>query len=92
MSSKHRPADSHLSHGYGGAVTQRVACSSRHDETSSEVRVLAAAVSSSRNFLEQDICTNYIRSTQPFIPPGTVNRVPAPAGVIAGTSPLSGGK
>ena len=30
--------------------------------------------------------------TQPFIPPGSINRVPASAGVRAGMSPLSGGR
>ena len=32
------------------------------------------------------------RSTQPCIPPGSLNRVPASAGVTAGMSPLPGGK
>jgi len=32
------------------------------------------------------------RSTQPCIPPGSLNRVPASAGVKAGKSPLPGGK
>ena len=32
------------------------------------------------------------RSTQPCIPPGSLNRVPASAGVKAGMSPLSGGR
>ena len=32
------------------------------------------------------------RSTQPCIPPGSLNRVPASAGVRAGTSPLPGGR
>jgi len=31
-----------------------------------------------------------IKSTQPCIPPGSLNRVPASAGVRAGMSPLSG--
>jgi len=31
-------------------------------------------------------------STQPCIPPGSLNRVPASAGVRAGMSPLSGGR
>ena len=31
-------------------------------------------------------------STQPCIPPGSLNRVPASAGVRAGISPLSGGR
>ena len=30
--------------------------------------------------------------TQPCIPPGSLNRVPASAGVRAGTSPLPGGR
>jgi len=32
------------------------------------------------------------RSTQPCIPPGSVNRVPTSAGVRTGMSPLSGGR
>jgi len=32
------------------------------------------------------------RSTQPCIPPGSLNRIPASAGVKAGMSPLSGGR
>ena len=32
------------------------------------------------------------RSTQPCIPPGSLNRVPASAGVRAGLSPLPGGR
>jgi len=32
------------------------------------------------------------RSTQPCIPPGSLNRVPASAGVKAGKSPLPGGR
>ena len=35
---------------------------------------------------------NSTRSTQPCIPPGSLNRVPASAGVRAGISPLSGGR
>jgi len=34
----------------------------------------------------------YTRSTQPCIPPGSLNRVPASAGVRAGMSPLPGGR
>jgi len=34
----------------------------------------------------------YTKSTQPCIPPGSLNRVPASAGVRAGISPLSGGR
>ena len=32
------------------------------------------------------------KSTQPCIPPGSLNRVPASAGVKAGMSPQSGGR
>jgi len=32
------------------------------------------------------------RSTQPCIPPGLLNRVPASAGVKVGKSPLLGGR
>jgi len=34
----------------------------------------------------------YTRSTQPCIPPGSLNRVSASAGVKAGMSPLPGGR
>jgi len=37
-------------------------------------------------------CTAYYRSTQPCIPPGSLNRVPASAGVRAGMSPVLGGR
>ena len=33
-----------------------------------------------------------LRSTQPCIPPGSLNRVPASAGLRAGMSPLPGGR
>ena len=36
------------------------------------------------------VCNQPTRSTQPCIPPGSLNRVPASAGVRAGMSPLSG--
>jgi len=36
------------------------------------------------------LCNKPIRSTQPCIPPGSLNRVPASAGVRAGMSPLPG--
>ena len=35
-------------------------------------------------------CNQPTRSTQPCIPPGALNRVPASAGVTAGMSPLPG--
>ena len=34
----------------------------------------------------------HVTSTQPCIPPGSLNRVPASAGVKAGMSPLPGGR
>ena len=37
-------------------------------------------------------CNQPTRSTQPCIPPGSLNRVPASAGVKAGRSPLPGGR
>ena len=37
------------------------------------------------------VCNKPTRSTQPCIPPGSLNRVPASAGVRAGMSPLLGG-
>jgi len=36
-------------------------------------------------------CSQPTRSTQPCIPPGSLNRVPASAGVRSGMSPLPGG-
>jgi len=38
------------------------------------------------------VATTTTRSTQPCIPPGSLNRVPASAGVRAGMSPLPGGR
>jgi len=38
------------------------------------------------------VCNKPTRSTQPCIPPGSLNRVPASAGVRAGMSPLLGGR
>ena len=37
-------------------------------------------------------CNQPTRSTQPCIPPESLNRVPASAGVTAGASPLPGGR
>ena len=37
-------------------------------------------------------CNQPTKSTQPCIPPGSLNRVPASAGVKAGMSPLPGGR
>ena len=37
-------------------------------------------------------CNQLTRSTQPCIPPGSLNRVPASAGVKAGISPVPGGR
>ena len=44
-----------------------------------------------RNILHQDIRTNLLRSLQPFTT-GSLDRVSASAGVMAGTAPLSGGR
>jgi len=38
------------------------------------------------------VCNQPTRPTQPCIPPGSLNRVPALAGVKAGMSPLAGGR
>jgi len=38
------------------------------------------------------VCNKPTRSTQPCIPPESLNRVPASAGVKAGVSLLSGGR
>ena len=37
-------------------------------------------------------CNRPTRSTQPCIPPGSLHRVPASAGITAGMSPLPGGR
>jgi len=42
--------------------------------------------------LKVPIEMHYTRSTQPCILPGSLNRVPASAGVRAGMSPLPGGR
>jgi len=38
------------------------------------------------------VCNKPTKSTQPCIPPGSLHRVPASAGVKAGMSPLPGGR
>ena len=38
------------------------------------------------------VCNQPTRLTQPCIPPGSLNRVPASAGVKAGMSPLPGSR
>jgi len=38
------------------------------------------------------VCNQPTRSTQPCVPPGSLNRVPASAGVRAGVSSLPGGR
>ena len=38
------------------------------------------------------VCNKPTRSTQPCIPPGSLNRVPASAGIRAGMSPLPSGR
>ena len=38
------------------------------------------------------LCSHSTRPTQPCIPPGSLDRVPASAGVRAGMSPLPGGR
>ena len=40
-----------------------------------------SAALSARNILGQDIHSHRLRSTKPFIPPGSINLVPASAGV-----------
>ena len=74
-------------------MVRGLACSARdrEDETSWD-QFPAAAFFSLRNILKQDIHTKWLRSTQPFIASGSINRVPASTGVMAGTSPLSGGR
>jgi len=51
-----------------------------------------AARASKRNAVESATVVNNSRSTQPCIPPGSLNRVPASAGVRAGMPPLPGGR
>ena len=38
------------------------------------------------------VCNQPTRSTQPCVPPGSLNRVPASAGVTAEMLPLPGGR
>ena len=46
-----------------------------------------------QTFLNRSVAVHRsTRSTQPCIPPGSLNRVPASAGVRAGMSPLPGGR
>jgi len=45
-----------------------------------------------RNYVTVALRIDTIRSTQPCIPPGSLNRVPASAGLRAGMSPLPGGR
>ena len=52
----------------------------------------ASAAAQTRNILGQDVHSHVLRSTQPCILPGSLNRVPASAGVKAGMSPLPGGR
>jgi len=58
---------------------------------SAESLALAPASSRHRSAVNQTH-RHYTRSTQPCIPPGSLNRVPASAGVRAGMSPLPGGR
>ena len=44
------------------------------------------------SYLSNTISVDIDRSTQPCIPPGSLNRVPALVGVRAGMSPLPGGR
>ena len=68
-----------------------VACSARDQEDETCWVRVPAAFCSSCNILGQDTNTNWLRSTQPFIPPAPISRVPVTGGAIAGTSPLPGG-
>ena len=74
-----------------GAAGKACTTSVQEDEIAL-VRVPAGVLCSSRNILEQDIRTNRSKSTQPFIPPGSINRVPASTLVMAVTSTLPGGR
>ena len=62
--------------------TQLWSCS-RHDSIKQVSQRIYTAVSTT---------INTTRSTQPCIPPGSLNRVPASAGVRAGMPPLPGGR
>ena len=53
---------------------------------------LPAALAHSLRTLRLAGNRSHTRSTQPCIPPGSLNRVPASAGVRAGMSPLPGGR
>ena len=49
-----------------------------------------SAALSARNILGQDIHSHRLRSTKPFIPPGSINLVPASAGVKTGNCSYAG--
>ena len=49
-------------------------------------------VNARRARLQLSGCNQPTRSTQPCIPPGSLNRVPASAAVTAGMPPLPGGR
>ena len=55
-------------------------------------RLVPGWVTVFRQIYHLGICNQPTRSTQPCISPGSLNRVPASAGVRAGMSPLLGGR
>ena len=56
------------------------------------LRSLKRYATNSQSMARLDTREKVLGSTQPCIPPGSLNRVPASAGVRAGVSPLPGGR
>ena len=56
------------------------------------LRSLKRYATNSQSMARPDTREKVLGSTQPCIPPGSLNRVPASAGVRAGVSPLPGGR
>jgi len=72
-------------------VRSRRNCSNDGAERTDDGRASRAAVSGKARSPSM-VRRVHGRSTQPCIPSGSLNRVPASAGVRAGMSPLSGGR
>ena len=74
------------------AVDQDAAGAERHRLDAEEPRAEHALERLRRLTASDTRRTHIRRSTQPYIPPGSLNRVPASAGLRAGMSPLPGGR
>ena len=70
--------------------TERLRLYVQHDAHEAARRAGQSAAADMLSVIARHHCTT--RSTQPGIPSGSLNRVPASAGVRAGMSPLPGGR